>query len=77
MPHLYTLSAAGCPMPTLELPPAEPGYRLAWDGEELPAHGAQEWYDSIRRWMDIDGGVYRRARSLSPTIRQRIVRVPC
>ena len=70
---VYTLAAAGCPAPCVELPTTEPGWRELWPGELIP-QGAEEWHETIRRWLPIDGGgVYRP--TLDHRLKGHIVRV--
>ena len=59
--------------PLTQLPTMEPGWRLLWDGEAIP-DGAEEWHETIRRWMPIDGGGAHRE-TLHASLRARIKRV--
>lgn len=76
MSHLYCLDKWGMPMPSMLIPTQDPGYRMAWVGEMLPTQGAQVWYESIRRWLDIPGGIIYTEQPLDPRLHGRIVRVP-
>ena len=76
MSHIYSLDHFGMPMPSFPLPTQEAGYRIVWEGEEIPFQGATQWYESIRRWLPIQGGFVQTAQPLHYLLKARIIRVP-